>query len=80
MKHSTATVALRMLLDALNDESDEDVQEAIDKLTDEIERGHWPQARIAVTQFLGADDEDATATAVVDSDDNANDDAWSDDP
>jgi len=79
-RYNPATLALRMLLDALNDENDEECVEAIDKLTDEVERGHWPDARTAAKEFLGADDEDATATPVVDSDDNANDDAWSDDP
>lgn len=78
MRHNAATTALRLLLDACNDESDEDVQEALDKLSDEIERGYWPQARVAVTQFLGAD-EDAAATAVVEDEERAHDDAWGDD-
>lgn len=82
-RHNPATVALRMLLDALNDENDEEYQEAADKLSDEIERGHWPQARLAATQFLGANDEDAVPTPVVADDTDELDDGpdnWGDDP
>jgi len=82
-----ATTALRMLLDALNDENDEEFQEAIDNLSDEIERGQWPDALVAAKEFLGAGaEETATAPQVFDPSrddgdgEGGGDDNWSDDP